>query len=184
MAQIVPFSDADLEKLYVFGKMLLRKLPSASEASPKRDLGEDVAMKYYRLRKVVEGDLLLAADGSQELYGPSETGTGKVNDDTEKLSALIEVVNDRFGTEFDAQDLLDGVTKQLLDDASVQQAAAANDRANFDYVGGPALEDALVERHAKHGDFINEVFADSDILAFLKKKVPDEVYAKLTESSS
>ena len=27
MAQVVPFSDADLEKLYVFGKMLLRKLP-------------------------------------------------------------------------------------------------------------------------------------------------------------
>jgi type I restriction enzyme R subunit len=183
MAQIVPFSDADLEKLYVFGKMLLRKLPSMTEASPRLDLGEDVAMHYYRLQKVVEGNLLLAADGSQELYGPKETGTGKVNDDTEKLSTLIGVVNDRFGTDFDAQDLLDGVTKQLLDDASVQQAAAANDRANFDYVGGPALEDALVERHAKHGDFINEVFADSDILAFLKKKVLDEVYAKLSGSS-
>jgi type I restriction enzyme R subunit len=184
MAQVVPFSDADLEKLYVFGKMLLRKLPVAREGSPQLDLGEDVALKYYRLQKVVDGDLLLAADGSQELYGPKETGTGTVNDDIEKLSALIDVLNDRFATDFDAQDLLDGVRKQLLDDADVQRAASANDRANFDYVGGPALEDALVERHSKHGEFIDGVFANSEILAFLKKKLLDEVYAKLTEVAS
>lgn len=182
MAQVVPFSDADLEKLYVFGRMLLRKLPKVSEVAPKLDLGEDVALQYYRLQKVVEGDLLLAADGSQELLGPKETGTGTVNDDTEKLSTLIGVVNDRFGTDFDAQDLLDGVTRQLLDDASIQQGAAANDRANFDFVGGPAFEDALVERHAKHGSFINEVFGDAEILAFLKKKVLDDVYTKLREA--
>jgi len=183
LAQVVPFSDVDLEKLFAFGKMLLRKLPAKSEGG-RMDLGEDVELHYYRLTKIVEGDLLLAADGSQELYGPGETGTGKQIDDIEKLSTLIEVLNDRFATEFDAQDLLDGVTQQLLDDEGVQQAAAANDRANFDYVGGPALEDALVERHSKHGEFINEVFRDSDILAFLKKKVLDDVYTKLTEPES
>lgn len=182
LAQVVPFSDGDLEKLYVFAKMLLRKLPSKAETSPKVDLGEDVALTYYRLQKTADGDLHLTADGSQALRGPSETGTGQQELTTEKLSTLIESVNDRFGTDFDAQDLLDGVRKQLLEDATVQQAAAANDRANFDYVGGPAMEDALIERHAKHGSFIDEVFGDTEILEYLKRKLLDDVYTQLNPS--
>ena len=31
LAQIVPFSDVDLERLYVYGQMLLRKLPDDGE---------------------------------------------------------------------------------------------------------------------------------------------------------
>ena len=75
------------------------------------------------------------------------------------------------------------MTKQLVEDADIQRAAVANDRANFDYVGGPALEDALAERHAKHATFIDRVFGDAEMMAFLKRKVLDDVYGKLTEAS-
>ncbi len=183
LAQIVPFSDVDLEKLYVYGKMLLKKLPRKGEGSPKVVLGDDVALHYYRLQKQAQGDLPLAADGTQELYGPSETGTGKAKDDKERLSKLIQVVNDRFGTDFDAQDLIDGVTDQLMADEDVQRAAEANERANFDFVGAPAFDDALVDRHAKHASFIDRVFSDDEILKFLRKKVLDEVYGRLREAS-
>lgn len=179
LGQVVPFHDVDLEKLYVFGKMLLRKLPAKGE-SRTVDLGEDVALKYYRLQKEAEGDLLLAAEGQQELYGPSETGTGKAKEDLVKLSSLIDKVNERFGTDFDAQDLIDGVTHQLVNDETVQKAAQVNDRANFEFVGKDAFDDALVERHGKHAEFIDRVFGDKEILAFLRGKVLDEVYKKLT----
>lgn len=180
LGQIVPFSDVDLEKRFVFGKMLLKKLPAKGDSSPKVVLGDDVALHYYRLEKQAEGDILLAADGTQALYGPSATGTGKAKDDTEKLSTLIGLVNDRFGTDFDAQDLIDGVTEQLVADAAMQQAAQVNDRANFEYVGGPAFEGALIDRHSEHGRFIDGVFSDTEVLKFLKSKVLDEVYKQLT----
>lgn len=179
LAQVVPFSDADLEKRYVFGKLLLRSIAKLAGRKEKVAVDEDVELKYYRLDLVASGSLMLAHDGAQELYGPKETGTGKTEDEKEKLSALIEVINDRFGTEFDAQDLIDGVKKQLLEDEGIQKAAAANDRTNFAYVGGPALEDALVERHAKHGEFVNRVFGEAEILTFLKKRLLDEVYEEL-----
>ena len=183
MAQIVPFSDVGLEKLYAFGKMLLKKLPAKGETSPVVDLGEDVALHCYRLQKEAEGRLLLVAEGTQELYGPSETGTGKAKDEKVTLSTLIDRVNDRFGTDFDAQDLIDGVTDQLVGDEDVQKAAHANDRENFGFVGKDAFDDALIERHAKHGDFIDKVFSDKEILEFLRGKVLDEVYARLTDGS-
>ncbi len=179
LGQIVPFSDVDLEKRFVFGKMLLKKLPSKGETNPQVYLGDDVALHYYRLEKQAQGAILLAAEGTQELYGPSATGTGKSVDEKEKLSTLIGVVNDRFGTDFDAQDLIDGVTNQLVADASMQQAASANDRANFGFVAGPAFDGALIDRHAEHGRFIDAVFSDTEVLKFLKLKVLDEVYRQL-----
>ncbi len=179
LAQTVPFSDLDLEKLYAFGKMLLRKLPR-DDGGPAVDLGEDVALTYYRLTRA-EGDMgPLVADGPQEITGPDETGTGKPEEVKEKLSALIDVINDRFGTDFDAQDLIDGVTTQLLSDGKVQEAASANDRTNFEYVGGPALEDALTDRHDKHRKFIDGVFGNDEMLALLKRTVLDDVYRRLT----
>jgi type I restriction enzyme R subunit len=180
LGQIVPFSDADLEKRYAFGKMLLRKLPQPESAGPV-ELGEDVALKYYRLQKEKEGALPLASEGPQALYGPAETGTGAEGGETEKLSRLIELVNQRFGTDFDAQDLIDGVIRQLVNDERMQQAAIANDRANFGHVAGPELEAALIDRHARHGEFIDRVFSDAEILKFLVKKVLDEVYGALRE---
>lgn len=67
----------------------------------------------------------------------------------EKLSTLIQLASNRFGTDFDAQELIDGGTKQLLDNESVQRAAWPTTAPNCDDVGGPALGDARV--HHRRG---------------------------------
>ena len=136
------------------------------------------------LQKQAEGDILLASEGTQELSGPAETGTGKAEDEKELLSNLIQVINDRFGTDFDAQDLVDGVIAQMVEDDSMQQSAEANTRENFEYVAGPAFEKALIDRHAKHGRFIDRVYSDEELLKFLKGRVLDEVYRRLSESEA
>jgi type I restriction enzyme, R subunit len=180
LAQIVAFADPDLEKLYLYGKMLLRKLPGR-DTGTLIVFGDDVALHYYRLQKETEGALSLAAEGVGIVYGPSATGTREPKDDKEKLSRLIDQVNDRFGTAFDAQDIIDGVTGQLLADQGMQRAATANDRANFELVGAPAFDEALIDRHAKHASFIDRVFSDEELLRFIRAKVLDEVYARLNE---
>ena len=184
LGQIVPFSDVDLEKLYVFGKMLLKKLPRRGEDATPVSLGDDVALQYFRLQKQAEGDILLAAEGAQALYGPSETGTGKVEDEEESLSTLISRVNDRYGTDFVAQDLINGVTDHLVGDERMQQTATANDRAGFGIVAERAFDDALIDHHAGHARFINRVFSDEEMLVFLRTKVLDEVYRRLTAASA
>ena len=183
LAQVVPFSDVDLEKLYAFGKMLLRKLREEQGSEPV-DLGDDVALKYFRLQKVGDGQLKLAADVGGVVHGPTETGTAKTNEEKEKLSRLIDLVNERFGTDFDAQDLLDGVADQLIADSDLGRAARVNDRKNFEFVGRPAFDEALVDRHSKHRDFIDRIFSDEDILRFIRAKVLDDVYRRLSEPNT
>ena len=183
LAQIVAFADAELEKLYLYGKLLLRKLPGHDAGAPIV-FGHDVVLHKYVLRKQAEGALSLAAEQQGVLYGPAATGTRASKDDKEKLSRLIHLVNERFGTAFDAQDIVDGVTQQLMDSEEIQRAAKANPRANFDLVGAPAFDEALVDRHAKNAEFIDRVFADEELLRFIRTRVLDDIYARLTGTSS
>lgn len=80
-----------------------------------------------------------------------------------------------------AQDLIDGVTAQLLKDEKLQQAARANDKANFRYVFEPALEKALVDRHTRHGDFIDKVFSKPEMLQFIQASMLEDVYRRFTK---
>ena len=179
LGQIVPFADPDLEKLYAYGRMLLRKLPRPDSGGPV-DLGDDVALASFKLKLEAEGDLGLQAGGVGELPGPEYTGTGKGKAPKEKLSTLIEAINQRFGTEFDAQDLVDGVTDQLVADEALQQAAKVNDKGNFNVPFQDALDDALVSRHEKHGDFTNKVFQDEALGDFFRAWMLDQVYGRLS----
>ena len=180
LGQIIPFHDAELEKLYAYGRMLLRKLPRPEDAGPL-DLGDDVALESLKLKREAEGKLELEKGGLGMLPGPTATGTGAGKGPLEKLSTIIERLNERFGTNFDVQDLVDGVADQLTASEELRQAAQVNDKGNFAHVLTPALDDALVDRHAKHGDFINKVFDDEAVGAFFREMMLDVVYRRLRQ---
>ncbi len=179
LAQTVPFQDIALEKLYAYGRMLLSKLPRESVGPV--DLGDEVALRSFSLKKQMEDEaLVMVAEDGTPLKPPGHTGTGVGKGPQAKLSEVIALINERFGTEFDAQDLVDGVTEQLVADEGVQQAAEANDKMNFGYVFHPKLDAALLDRHAKHADFIDKVFADQEIGGLFRALMLDQIYERLT----
>ncbi len=141
-----------------------------------------MVLTSYKLKPETEGDLALQTDKVGELPGPEYTGTGTGEAPKDKLSEIIQVINERFGTDFDAQDLVDGVTEQLVGDESLQQAAKVNDKGNFEVPFREALDDALVTRHGKHGDFINKVFEDGMLGDFFRAFMLEQVYGRLTGS--
>ena len=105
LSQIIPYQDSDLEKAYTYLRYLAAKLPRrAGRADYAFD--DDVRLKYYRLQKISEGSIDLNEGEAQALDGPSETGTGLVREERVKLSQLIVLINERFGTEFTYADQL------------------------------------------------------------------------------
>jgi len=182
LAQVVPFHDADLEKLFAYGRMLLRKLPAPGEGSPAVELDEDVALQYYRLQKLEHGDLVMEPGAGTPLSGPDEVGTGTSERKKEKLSTLIQRLNERFGTTFDAQDLIDGVTDQLVADEEMQQAARVNTKENFRIVFHKFLENALMDRHSRHAEFIDGLYTDGSLKDWFEAQMLEEVYGRLKAS--
>jgi len=175
----VPFSDVDLERLYAYGHMLLRKLPDEGDERDTVSLSEDVALRYYRLEKEAYGDLELKPSDVAQIPGAYDLGTRTAEDEKMALSTLLDKLNARFETEFDAQDLIGGVQDQLVADERMRKAAEANNKANFSYIFNPALDKALIDRHEGHRDFINQLFDNKDLMGFFRRMMLDQVYERL-----
>ena len=72
LSQIIPFQDAELEKLYAYGRLLLNKLPK--DANTKYTLTDDIALEYYRLQKISEGSIILEKQGGVEFESGDRSG--------------------------------------------------------------------------------------------------------------
>ena len=75
LSQIIPYGDSDLEKLYTYVRFLIPKLPRRA-SGPQYHFDDEVALKYYRLQKISEGQIALQPDQPGVLDGPTEVGTG------------------------------------------------------------------------------------------------------------
>ena len=183
LSQIIPYQDSELEKLYTFGRFLLKKLPRR-ETGPRYDFDDEIALKYYRLQKISEGSIVLQKSIQGELKGPSAVGTGKIHDELVQLSKLIDVLNDRFGTDFKPADqlFLDSVVEDAVADENLQQAARANTIENFKYVFSKELESLFIDRMEQNEDIFNKFMGDPNfnqvIEEYLRKRVYEEIKAR------
>jgi type I restriction enzyme R subunit len=180
LAQIMPFTDTDLEKLYAFARFLETKLPEDKKKTPLR-LGSEVALKYYRLDKIREGSISMAREAAPPLKGPTEVGTGQTKDELIKLSEIIDVLNDRFGTQFDAADqiLFDQFVAEAKLDAEVVQRAKANAFDNFALAMRAKVESLMVDRMEQNEEIVTRYLNDPDFqtqaFGLLVKRIYEEV---------
>jgi type I restriction enzyme R subunit len=103
LAQIMPFQDSDLEKLYAYGRFLLLKLPKRT--TERYAFGDEVALKYYRLQKTMEGSISLIAHEGGIVYGADALFLEQVKEDAianEELMKVAHANNDinNFGLVF------------------------------------------------------------------------------------
>lgn len=180
MAQIIPFQDPGLEKLYAFGRMLLKKLPRP-EGGGALDLDDDVVLASLKLKKQAEGDLDLDKGDGGELTGPSATGSRGAKPPKESLSTIIDAINQRFGLDLPdhVNEFLGGVSDALVEADEVRLGAEANDKANFAHVFNPALDDRIAEHLEDNGDFVTLFFEDQGIKDFITKRLLHEVYERI-----
>ena len=186
LSQVMPFTDPDLEKLYTFARFFETKLPQDPKKAPLH-LDGDVALKYYRLDKISEGSITLRVAEPGVVYGASEVGTRKAKDDEAQLSEIIEVLNERFGTEFTAADQLlfdQFVAAAKLDDEVVQRAKA-NPLDNFALAMKGKVEELMVDRMDRNQEIVTRYLNDAQFqdVAFrlLVKRIYEEIRAAESE---
>jgi len=147
LSQVIPYQDSDLEKLYVFLRHLATKLPRR-RSGPAYQFDDEVRLEYYRLQKISEGSINLQEGTPRALDGPTEVGSGMVRKEPVTLSRLIDIVNGRFGTDFNHADQLffDQIVEAAIADEALKQAAAVNPEYKFELVFRNLLEALFVER--------------------------------------
>jgi len=183
LTQVIPFQDADLEKLYSFARFLLTKLPKET-GGPIYSFDEEIALKYYRLEKTYEGGITLQKNRVADVSGPVSVGTSAGNKEHIHLSKLIDILNERFGTEFKPADQLffESIKEGALSDSKLIKAAEVNTLENFGYVFKKALDDLFIERMDANEDitakFMNEQDFRKIVTEHLTKEVFDQIHGK------
>ena len=132
LSQVVSYHDRELERLYVYGRLLLTRLDRRED--PGVDLGE-VDLTHLRITRTGEHDVSLSPEGEQVLPGFTGDGAGRRNDPEQvSLSELIADLNDRFGVNLSDDDLVGGSARAAMGDPRVKAAAAVNSEADFAHV--------------------------------------------------
>jgi type I restriction enzyme R subunit len=185
LSQVIPFHDSDLEKLYSFIRFLLKKLPRR-EAGPIYDFEDEVALQYYRLQKISEGTITLDAGKGGEVSGPVSVGTAEAKGPKIGLSELIEILNERFGTEFKPGDQLffDSIKEDALADSGLRQAAMANTMENFGYVFLKALEGLFIDRMDQNEEITAKYMNDKEFKDAVGQHLLKQVYEKMRAEAS
>jgi type I restriction enzyme R subunit len=185
LSQVMPFTDPDLEKLYAFGRYLELKLPRDEKKAPLALEGE-VALRYYRLDKINEGQIGLTFAEPVALRSPADLGTRQAKDEQAALSEVIDVLNERFGTQFDEADqlLFDQFIAEAERDRKIVDGALANALDNFELAMKPKVEGLMLDRMDQNQEIVNRYLNDPEFQMAAFKALVRKIYEDIRRGVS
>lgn len=148
LSQILPFSDASLEKLYVFSRLLLRKLPLKREKLPV-EIQQQIDLESQRIHKTRSGSISLQPQQGKLAPIQAKAGHLPMPEEIEALSQIIKDLNERFGTTFTPEDrvFIEQLEAKLADDTALKASVRVNPpesaRLTFDHVVSDKLQDMI-----------------------------------------
>jgi type I restriction enzyme R subunit len=183
LAQVIPFHDPDLERLYLYGKALLQRLPRSHDAGV--DLGA-VDLSHLRIVQTGDADVSLGT-GLGEQVLPGFTGGGRGSQSVPEMALIDQVIaaiNDRLGGNLTDADKVwvQQTFEYAAEDPHIQQTAKANTEENFGYVFDKQFEGLVLDRHDANAGLIDRVFKDSDTTAFFTAMARKIVYELAREA--
>lgn len=146
LSQLIAFSDADLEKLYVFSKNLSRKLPKRSSHLPY-EVQDAVDLDSFRIQETFSGSIPLIEDDGK-IKGYSNGSPKHTDEYKDLLSAIINELNEIYGTDFSDEDKVDiGKIKNKLQDNEELKAVMnpSNSKENIRLKFDSVLDSLLLE---------------------------------------
>lgn len=182
ISQIIPYTDAELEMLFSYGRYLLPHLEIEEEGGEPHP-EKEVALEYYRIEKVMSGSIVMDSDEHIGVKSPTAVGTGKAEDECKPLSEIIEVINERFGTDFSDEDRLffEQIKEKASKDDRIIQTAKANNLDKFELGIKKILESLMMQRMAENDEIVSRYMDDSEfqktVFPLLAKEIYENVLA-------
>lgn len=182
MSQIMPWTDRELEVRHTFGRFLLKRLPRAQREGV--DLDGEVDLHSYRLARIGETDIELTKGQAGEVSGPSEVGTRTEQDEMVSLKEIIDILNERFGTDFTKADQLvfDQIIEESKEDQDVQARAKANTYDNFALSIQDKIEGLMIGRMDKNQEIVSKYLDEDDFKQAVFEHLARKIYDDLKET--
>jgi type I restriction enzyme R subunit len=182
LSQIMPFQDVELEKLYSFGRFLLSKLPKM-DYTERLKLDNEVALEYYRLQKIAEGDLVLQVQGEFGLDPTTEAGISRPKEERDRLSSILNLLNDKYGTEFTDADRLyfEQIEQALFENDELKLRAQSNPIENFKYAFEEVFIQTLIDRMKDNEEIFDNIMENQEFKTDVKDWLTKKIYKRFNE---
>lgn len=179
LTHVINLGDENLHKFHAYAKCLLRKLPKDdTERTP--DIGSDVMLQYYRVQKVSEGSIVLANEDG--LLKQRTSGGGlPLEDEKEVLSAIIQSLNERLGTNFTE---MDKVLEQFVQDMASNQEMVLRSKNPLDLfkiIYDNTIMDVVLGRMTKNQEFCEKYLEDEEFRREVDKVLLPLVHERLSK---
>jgi type I restriction enzyme R subunit len=145
LSSVIPYTNADWEKLSIFLDLLTPKLPAPKEEDLAKGILEAIDMDSYRVEKKAAMKIALADADAEIEPVPTDAGGRRSEPEMDRLSNILKSFNEQFGTLFTDTDR---VAKRIRDDIAPQVAADAayqNAKENTPHTARLAHDQALAK---------------------------------------
>ena len=177
-----PFGDADMEKKYGYVRDLLEVLDTGGTGGvPVRD---KINFDKFAQREIGDKGTKGAAHPSDPMVSLAGVSTRLVEDERERLSEIIAVVNARVGGMLDTDVALVGglqIKELLLKQDALKASANANSEDDFAIAYFDAGEDVLYDGLQQNNAFFGEVLKDDDLIKRVLGVFVHDVYESLRD---
>src|SRR5438132_1283785 len=97
LSSILPYTNAEWEKLSIFLTFLVSKLPAPVEEDLSKGILESIAMDSYRVEKQAAVKIVLPDADAEIEPVPTSGGGHKPEPELDRLSNILKTFNDQFG---------------------------------------------------------------------------------------
>jgi type I restriction enzyme R subunit len=184
VSQIVAYGDPRLERDYLYCRALAASISVGDTA--RLDLSRDVQLTHLKTELTFEDSIALTSEVGdvKSLFGD---GTGLRNDPgMQHLSQIVEVLNERFGTNLNEQDqiLFDQFEETWAADPVLADQAQSNTLDNFALAFKEKFVGTIAKRMNENEDIVKKILDDPDFAAELAGYYERKLYARLRTPSA
>ena len=184
LSSILPYTNAEWEKLSIFLTFLVPKLPSPVEDDLSKGILETIDMDSYRVEKQAVQDIQLPDEEAEIGPVPPEGGGQKPEPEMDRLSNIVREFNDRYGNiDWKDKDKIEKVIAEELprkvsENQAYRNAMANSDRQNARIEHDIALEGAITDYVADHLELFKQFSDNESFRRWLSEMVFAATYVK------
>jgi type I restriction enzyme R subunit len=166
LASILPYSNADWEKLSIFLNFLIPKLPAPKEEDLAKGILETIDMDSYRAEVQAAVNISLTDEDAELAPVPTAAGGKKAEPELDHLSNIIRTFNDLFGNipwkdrDKIGKVISEEIPEKVAADTAYQNAMKHSDKQNARIEHDKALGRVMVELLADHTELFKQ-FSDN-----------------------
>lgn len=184
LASVLPYTNADWEKLSIFLNFLIPKLPAPKEEDLSKGILETIDMDSYRAEVQASMSIALADENAELEAVPTDGGARKPEPELDQLSNIIKTFNDLFGSiEWNDEDkirrvITEEIPSKVAGDSAYRNAMKNSDKQNARIEHDKALGRVIVELLGDHTELFKQ-FSDNPSF---KKWLGDTIFGVTYQS--